>query len=406
MQELSSPFDSPDYLRYLVGSTCLNLGQTMLGAALGWEIYERTHDALALGYVGLTEIIPVVLFALPAGQVADKYERRHVVMLALAAMIAAVLTLAWLSLTSGPIWAFYACIFVTGTAQAFYGAARSAMLPRTVPPEQLERAVTINSSASQAAYLVGPAIAGALIGKLHLAGPIYVVEAVAAGIFLLALAGMKPMPVAPSGKAAGWGEVFAGARFVWNCELMLAAITMDMFAVLLGGAVTLLPIFAKDVLHAGPEGLGWLLMASSSGAFLTGVWLARRPPIHRNGPVLLWTVVGFGLATIGFGLSTNFWLSWAMLFLAGAFDMVSMVIRINMVQKLTPDAMRGRVAAVHSVFIGTSNELGGFESGLTAKLWGPVVSVVFGGVGTLVTVGLTALKWPSLRHMASIPEAE
>jgi MFS family permease len=280
------------------------------------------------------------------------------------------------------------------------------MLPRTVPPEQLERAVTINSSASQAAYLVGPAIAGALIGKLHLAGPIYVVEAVAAGIFLLALAGMKPMPVAPSGKAAGWGEVFAGARFVWNCELMLAAITMDMFAVLLGGAVTLLPIFAKDVLHAGPEGLGWLLMASSSGAFLTGVWLARRPPIHRNGPVLLWTVVGFGLATIGFGLSTNFWLSWAMLFLAGAFDMVSMVIRINMVQKLTPDAMRGRVAAVHSVFIGTSNELGGFESGLTAKLWGPVVSVVFGGVGTLATVGLTALKWPSLRHMASIPEAE
>jgi MFS family permease len=229
---------------------------------------------------------------------------------------------------------------------------------------------------------------------------------VAARIIQVALAGMSPMPVAHSGKAAGWGEVFAGARFVWNSELMLAAITMDMFAVLLGGAVTLLPVFAKDVLHAGPEGLGWLLMASSLGAFLTGVWLARRPPIRRNGPVLLWTVVGFGIATIGFGLSTNFWLSWTMLFIAGATDMVSMVIRINMVQKLTPDAMRGRVSAVHSVFIGTSNELGGFESGLTAKLWGPVRSVVFGGAGTLAIVALTALKWPSLRRMGAIPDAE
>ncbi|MDB5102160.1 MAG: major facilitator superfamily 1 [Cyanobacteria bacterium RYN_339] len=406
MQPLSSPFASPDYVRYLVGSTCLNLGQTMLGAALGWEIYERTHDALALGYVGLTEIIPVVLFALAAGQVADKYERRHVVMLALAGMIAAVLTLAWLSLTGGPIWAFYACIFVTGTSQAFYGTARSAMLPRTVPGELLERAVTISSSVSQGAYLIGPAIAGLVIGRLHLAGPIYFVEAVAAGIFLVLLAGMQPMPVAPSGKAAGWGEVFAGARFVWNSELMLASITMDMFAVLLGGAVTLLPIFAKDVLHAGPEGLGWLLMASPLGAFITGVWMSRRAPIRRNGPVLLWVVVGFGFATIGFGLSTNIWLSWAMLCLAGGFDMVSMVIRLNMLQKLTPDAMRGRVNAVHSVFIGTSNELGGFESGLTAKFWGPLRSVVFGGVGTLVTVGLTAWKYPSLRRMGAIPDAE
>jgi hypothetical protein len=249
---------------------------------------------------------------------------------------------------------------------------------------------------------VGPALAGFLIAELGVAAPLYALNAAACGIFLIALVGMRPMPVDHSGAAATWKEVFAGLNFVWNSQLMLAAITMDMFAVLLGGATTLLPIFAKDILHVGPQGLGWLLMAPSLGAFLTGIVLARRGPIQRNGAALLWTVLGFGLATIGFGAATTFWVSWVMLFLVGGFDMVSMVIRIQLVQRLTPDAMRGRVAAVHAVFIGTSNELGGFESGLTAAWFGPVRSVVWGGVGTLAIVGYTALKWPVLRRLREI----
>lgn len=399
---MPSPFDSSDFRRYLIGNTCLNLGQTMLGTAIGWELYDRTHAAMALGYVGLVEIIPVVLLALPAGQAADRFERRYVVMAALATIIVSSLGLAALSYTRGPIPLFYVCLLVAGCAQAFHGAARSALLPRTVPDEVLEQAVTIGTSSSQAAYLVGPAIAGFLIAQLNAAAPIYALNAAFACVFLAALAGMRPMPVDHTGRASGWAEVFAGLRFVWTTEIMLAAITMDMIAVLLGGATTLLPIFAKDILGVGPQGLGWLLMAPSSGAFLTGLVMARRPPIRHNGAVLLWSVVGFGLATIGFGMSRVFWLSWAMLFLVGATDMVSMVIRQHLVQRFTPDAMRGRVAAVHAVFIGTSNELGGFESGLTAHLFGAVNSVVYGGLGTLITVGLTALKWPALRRLGEI----
>ncbi|MNY18077.1 enterobactin exporter EntS [compost metagenome] len=220
------------------------------------------------------------------------------------------------------------------------------------------------------------------------------------------LAGLKTPPVQPSKHAPTWADALVGLKFVMKTELMLAAITLDMFAVLLGGAVVLLPVFAKDVLAVGPQGLGWLIAAPSLGAALTSIVLSALPPIRRNGPVLLWGVAGFGLATVGFALARNPLLAWTMLFLTGVCDTLSVVIRVNLATILTPDEMRGRVEAVHRIFIGTSNELGGFESGVTAAWWGPVRSVLFGGIGTMVVVGLVAWRSPALRRLGVIKAEE
>lgn len=396
----------PGVLRYLIGNAAAHLGQIMLAVAIGWEIYERTGSALALGYVGLAQFIPVLLLALPAGQLADRADRRLITMLALIAWIAASLGLAAWSIFNGPLLAVYLCLLLEGSAQAFRGPAASAILPNLVPPEDLSKAVTWNTSVVQFALLLGPALAGLLIGWTHNAVPIYLLDAALAGIFLIALLGIRPIRPPESSHAPGWGDLLEGLRFVGRTPLLLAAITLDMVAVLLGGAVALLPVFAKDILQIGPQGLGWLMAAPSLGAFVMGVLLTHLPPLRRNGLTLLGVVAGFGLATIGFGLSTHPALSWGMLFLVGAFDMVSMVIRSTMLQNFTPDAMRGRVSAIHSVFVGTSNELGAYESGLTAAWWGPVRAVVVGGIGTLAMVAFAAIKWPQLRELGEIrPEA-
>jgi MFS family permease len=255
------------------------------------------------------------------------------------------------------------------------------------------------------AAVVGPALGGLALGIWHEAATVYLIDA-ACGLTVLGLFGAVAEPPRLRGhEPFSWDSLLAGLRFVRNTELILATITLDMLAVLLGGAVMLLPVFARDILRVGPEGLGWLRAAPSVGALAMAILLAHRPPLRRAGRDLLLAVAGFGLATIVFGLSRNFWLSLAMLALTGAFDNVSVVVRGTLVQVLTPDELRGRVSSVKSVFIGTSNELGGFESGLAARLFGPVVAVVAGGVGTILVVLAVARKWPSVRRLGSLMEA-
>lgn len=401
---------NPAFLRYLAGNTAALAGQTMLATAIGWELYERTHSALMLGYVGLVEILPVLAFALPAGDLADRMDRKKLLGAAQALAFACALAMALLSWRVGPLWAVYAALGGLGVAQAFRGPSASSFLPSLVSAEDLSRALTVHTSAVQAALLLGPAAAGALIALTHQAWPVYALTAAcfaSFGLVLLGLPSHRAVQAAGASAEKGLARLMGGLRFVWRTEILLAAISLDMVAVLLGGAVAILPVFAKDVLGVGPEGLGVLVAAPSVGALAMGLYLARRPGIRRNGPVLLGAVAGFGFATLAFGLARSFPLAWIALALVGATDMVSMVIRSQLVQHLTPDAYRGRVAAVHAIFVGTSNQMGGFESGLTTAWWGPVRAILFGGAGALTVTGLVAWRSPQLRRLGPIgPQAE
>jgi MFS family permease len=374
----------------------------MQTVAVGWQLYERTGSALALGLVGLVQALPVLVLALPAGQVADRFRRKDVVMVTQLVIALASVGLAVASYLNSPVAVMYGFLFLAGVGGAFSFPARWAFVPELVPVETFHNAVTWRSSGWQSAAVIGPALGGLAIAAWRTATPVYSIDAgvglAVAG--LLMTIGARPKP--RGADALSLGSVLAGVRFVWRSELILAAITLDMFAVLLGGATMLLPIFAKDILHVGPDGLGWLRAAPSIGALTMAMLIAHRPPMRRAGPALLSAVAGFGVATIVFGLSRSFWLSLAMLFLTGALDNISVVIRATLVQVLTPDAMRGRVSAVNSVFIGMSNELGGFESGLVARLFGPIVSVVAGGVGCLLVVVAVAGRWPSLSRLRSL----
>jgi hypothetical protein len=282
------------------------------------------------------------------------------------------------------------------------------IVPRSVFPN----AVTWSTSAFELAAVVGPLLGGAAIAVTHAATPVYVAAAVLSGLFLVLAGFIQPRPPAASGERFGLASLLAGLVFVWRTKVILGAITLDMLAVLLGGATALLPIYAKDILHVGPQGLGWLRGAPAVGALLTSFLLAHRPPLSRAGPLLLGCVAGFGVATVVFGLARSFWLSAAMLLVAGALDMVSVVIRHTLIQLRTPDAMRGRVSAVNSVFIGISNELGEFESGLVAHLFhdaqnpafGPTVSVVSGGLGTVLIVLLACGLFPEVRRCNTLDE--
>jgi MFS family permease len=387
----------PDYRRLLFGAVLASVGGEIQAVAVGWELYQRTGSAWALGFAGLAQFLPVLLLALPAGHAADQFSRKLIFQLALATLALSSAGLAALSFWEGPIELVYLCLTLAGMGRAFSAPARQALLAHIVPPETLGNAVTWNSSGWQIANVSGPALGGLIV---TLAGH-FIVAYLAAGFCSLTcifiLAPIRPRPIirlmAPT---RSLGALLAGIRFVWQTKLLLAAITLDLFAVLLGGAVALLPIFAKDILHTGPAGFGWLRAAPAMGAFLMAIILAHRPPLRRPGLALLVAVAGFGGATIGFGLSQNYLFSFVMLVLTGALDNISVVVRGTLMQALTPDDMRGRVAAVNSVFISSSNELGAFESGATAALFGPVISVVGGGIGTLLVVLLAAIIWPRL----------
>lgn len=383
------------------------VGWQMLQVALGWELYERTHSALALGMVGLVTVVPVVLLALPAGHLADKMDRRKIVIAAQAVFILMSLSLALLSYERGPIWVMFLILLVRGTAQAYNNPARSALLPRLVPADVFTNAVTWSSSGFQIAAVVGPALGGLVIALEHRATGAYIVDAILTTTYLAMLVAIKGDQVPPAASANALKpreritleSLIAGMRFVRDTKVILSALTLDLFAVLFGGATALLPIFAKDILQVGPEGLGWLRAAPSVGALAVMLTIAHRPPMQKTGWTLIWAVTGFGVATIVFGLSRSFTLSMLMLLILGGLDGISMVIRGTLVQLWTPDEMRGRVSAVNSVFIDMSNELGGFESGALAAAVGPVAAVVGGGIGTVLVVAGVAWMWPELRRL-------
>lgn len=400
-----------DFRLFLVGSFVSIMGQKMLEVALGWELYDRTNSAFVLGGVGLVLVIPVILLSLPAGSVVDRFNRKRLVLISQIVMAGATLALTISSFAHGTIPLIYACLLIMGIANAFLNPATSAFMAQTVSESAFESAATWHSSSWQLASVIGPALGGVIIALFRSATPVYICTTGAELIFALLVVlirGKEQGRVRPvhTGERSSWRSIQEGLGFLRQQPLLLAAITLDMFAVLLGGATTLLPIFAKDILQVGPTGLGWLRAAPSLGAVVVALILAYRPPFKKAGRALLLVVMGFGVATIIFGLSHTFWLSLLMLFLLGGLDNVSVVIRATLVLTHTPDAMRGRISAVNAIFVGASNELGGFESGLTAQLFGPILSVVGGGIGTIIVVLLVALIWPELRRLGALSAPE
>jgi MFS family permease len=391
-----------DFRLLFVGRFITSFGDQMLSFAIGWELWLRTRNELALGLVGLVQVIPIVVFSLPAGHVADQYNRKRIVLVTQILLAMCSLGLALLSWTQGSLILIYLCLFGIGLARAFNTPATATLLPQTVPTEVFTSAATWSSSAWQIASIFGPAAAGLLVAVLSRVTLIYVLDAVASLTFLVLVALLKGRELALSRKAATLESLAEGVRFIRDTKVILAAITLDMFAVLFGGAVTLLPVYATDILKVGPEGLGLMRAAPSIGALVMALLLAHLPPFKRAGRTLLLAVTGFGLATIVFGLSKSFALSVAMLVLLGGLDNISVVIRSALILIWTPDEMRGRTSAVNSIFISASNELGGFESGLTAALFGPVLSVVGGGIGTILVVLSIARIWPEMRRLKTL----
>ena len=387
----------PAFVQFWFARICSGFGFQMLSVAVGWQVYAITGRALDLGLIGLVQFIPSVLLALPAGHVADQFERRRIVLLGQIVDMLAIAVLAVISFMHvANELAILALVFVIGIAKAFEFPAMQSMLPALVPTFVLPRAMAASASAGQAAMIMGPAIGG----LLYVAGP-GVVYALCALLYLIAvllMAHLRYEQAQPRREPATLKTLFAGVHFIRARPDVLGVISLDLFAVLLGGATALLPIFAKDVLHTGPWGLGLLRAAPAVGALLMSLWLARHNMERRVGPIMFASVAGFGLATLVFAVSTVLWLSLVALFALGAFDMVSMVIRGALVQLDTPDDMRGRVSAVNAIFINTSNQLGEFESGLLAAWVGAVNSTVIGGIGTLVVVALWMAMFPTLRR--------
>ncbi len=429
-------FRSRGFSFFTAGNLISIIGRQMLAVAVEWEIYARTHSATALGLVGLVIVIPVVGLSLPAGHLADRFSRKRIILIS---QIFSALTSIALALVSWkhlaiPQWSIlrqsngaltaiaavferhnpafhfddasipliYLLLFLAGTARTFGWAARSAFFPTLIPRDAFSNAVTWNNSIFQIGSVVGPAVSGLLIA--HIGFPfVYALDALFAfSFFLLVLPIRRGVRTANRAEKGTWRSLLAGLRFVFSKKVILATITLDLFAVLLGGATALLPIFADQILHCGPIGLGWMRAAPAVGAFAMALTVAHLPPMKHAGRTLLWCVTAFGITTVLFGLSKVFWLSLGLLFLVGAVDSVSVIIRGSIVQLVTPDEMRGRVSSVNNIFIGTSNEFGALESGLTAALFGPVISVVAGGIGTILVVLVVAFGWPETRKIGAL----
>lgn len=390
-----------DYRRLLSAGILGGIGMEIQAVAVGWDLYLRTGSALDLGLTGLVQFLPVLLFSLPAGHLVDRYSRKTLYQLAQATVAIVSLGLAGLSFYDGPVPAIFLLLLLTGTARAVSVPARGSLVPQVVPIELLSNAITWNSSGWQIANVTGPALGGMMIAVAGTVEAFHLAAVCSFASVLLAMP-IRPRVEARPRAAPSLESLLAGVRFVFQSRLLLAAITLDLFAVLLGGATALLPIFARKILNVGPIGLGLLRASPAIGAFVMAMWLAHRPPLQRTGLALLAAVAGFGVATIVFGLSDTPMLSFAMLALAGAFDNVSVVVRHTLVQALTPDAMRGRVTAVNLVFISSSNELGAFESGVTAEWFGPILSVVLGGIGTILVVAAAMACWPELLRLGPL----
>lgn len=372
------------------------MGNQMMMVAVGWQMYDITHSAYDLGLVGLCQFLPSLALTLVVGHAADRYDRRRILQ---GCQLVQLLITVWLVLGTRGAWLSRDAILLVsvalGVVKAFQMPCMSALMPVLVPPAVLPRALAVNSAGGQAATIVGPALGG----FLYVGGPSLVYLSCGA----LALAGMALIGqvtpirrVPPVREPLSLQTLFAGVSFIWRRKAVLGAISLDLFAVLLSGATALLPIYARDILHTGPWGQGLLRSAPAVGALLMSIWLARVPIQRHAGRIMFGAVALYGVVIIVFGLSTSFMLSLLALAASGMFDMVSVVIRQSLVQLDTPDAMRGRVSAVNAIFIGASNQLGEFESGLTAAWFGPVASVVIGGLGTLAVAGIWMRLFPML----------
>jgi MFS family permease len=400
-------FTHPDFVSYTLARFFIVLSLEMLSVAVGWQVYEITHRPLDLGYVGLAQFLPGFALFLFAGHAADLFDRRRLLMWCYAGFAlcsALLLLISWRAPQS--VHLIYAVLVLLGAVRSFNFPASRAILPQLVPEEHFANAVAWNSSIFQIATIAGPALGGIVYAISRGPNTVYAI-AVSISIFAMAMTmRIRILTAARSQEPVSLRTVFAGFRFIWDKKVILGSISLDMFAVLLGGAVALLPVYAREILHTGPWGLGLLRSAPGVGAAVTAIVVAHRPIRRRAGMAMLLCVAGFGVFTIAFGISHSLILSLIALFLCGASDMVSVIIRATLIQIATPDEMRGRVNAVDMLFIGVSNELGQFESGFTAQWFGTVPAVVIGGIGTLVVIGIWAWLFPELRNSDQLTAAE
>jgi MFS family permease len=397
----------PAFRWFIVSLMSLTVALQVQTVVVGWQVYGLTHDPLSLGLVGLAEALPSISVALVAGHVADRRERRRVALMALAALLVCGAALLAFSLSPrvlarGRVWPIYVAVFASGVARSFFLPARTALSAEIVPRELYPNAVAWRSSTWQFAAVMGPALGGLIYGFRSAAAA----YAVAVALTMVACATLLRVPptgraVAPSGESVA-ESLGSGIRFLRSRQVLLGAMTLDLFSVLFGGATALLPIFAGDILHVGAQGLGLLRAAPAAGAVVMSLVLAHRPPLRRAGRALLAAVALFGVAMLGFALSRSFALSLALLAVSGMVDNVSVVVRSTLLQVMTPEHLLGRVSAVNQIFIGSSNEIGEFESGVAAKLLGVVPSVVFGAAMTLLVVLATAWRAPELRRLREI----
>ncbi|MES1982126.1 MAG: MFS transporter [Pseudomonadota bacterium] len=397
----ATPLRNRNFLQLLAFRVQIVLAYQIMAVVVGWHVYELTHNPWSLGLIGLAEVIPYFCCALFAGYAVDHFSRRlfGILASALTGLNAAVLVALSAGYISGDptIW-IYGSIACVGLARAFIGPSYNALFALVLPRDQYARAAGLGSSVFQLGLVIGPAMGGALVGwaSITAAYAVSTVLALSAAITLLLLRIAEPPPAHPSPVFASIG---AGLRFVFGNQIILGAQALDMFAVLFGGAVAMLPAFINDVFHYGPQGLGILRAAPAIGAIITGLLLVRYPLNRHAGQLLLAAVAGFGVCIIAFALTTQFWLAAFLLLLSGIFDGVSVVLRTTIMQLMTPDDMRGRVSAINGIFIGSSNELGAFESGLAARLMGLIPSVIFGGSMTLAVVAATGYLAPRLRRL-------
>ena len=391
----------PGFLLFSMGALLSNTGNQMRSVAVGWEVYHRTHEPIDLGYVGLVLALPVILFAMPAGAAADRYSRRAIIMFAQAGLAVSGVGLAWASWAHAPLGWIYLLLLSTGTFRALGWPASSAIVTGLVPHKVFPNAAMWRSANFQLAATVGPLVGGFLLAWWNPVA-VYLIDAASSVALFCCLIFVRPRAQQRMAEPHSWRSLMQGVRYLRRQPIILSTMVLDMVAVLFGGATALLPIYATDVLGVGATGFGWLRAMPSIGAMVMSLWLATQPPIRRAGRTLLWSVVAFGVATIVFGLSKSYPLSLAMLFALGAADNISVVIRATVLQLMTPDSMRGRVSAVSVIFIGTSNEIGEFESGMAAQWLGLLPAVVGGGFMTLLTVGVVAKSWPELVRLGSL----
>ena len=423
-----------DFTRYLIGRFVASLGQQMLVVAIDWELYQRMHSALPLALVGLSVMVPMILFTVPAGHFADTFNRKKIILITTLILTVVSVGLALASAFLFPVIWIYFFLFIIGAARTFLWPASAAFVTGLVPREQFPRAVTFNSGAFQFSSVLGPAAFGAVLAltpgavQHATAWPVYALNGLASLLCFALVVPIKHEHKTRPAEPVSIRSLVEGFHFVFQNKIILGTITLDLFAVLLGGAVTILPMFANDIFHTGPSGLGWLRNAMAVGAVICAFVIAHRPPLQKAGSAMLWAVAIFGVATILFGLTNAncfgrwitlpnavwFWVSFTLLAIAGAVDNISVVVRQTLVQILTPDEKRGRVSAVNSLFIGTSNELGGFRSGIVAFFFttptalgnaqatGAIISTVSGGIGTIFVVLAVAWIWPEIRRYGKL----